>query len=89
LRKVILSEPIDEAGMKILNGNIQVIVGRDPLAQSAGHLVHDVDTLIVRTATQVTREMIRGGSSLNWSPAQEAASPMWMWRRSIMWYCAV
>lgn len=50
--------------MKILNGKLQVIVSPDPSSESVGRLVHDVDALIVRTATQVTREMIEGAHQL-------------------------
>jgi D-3-phosphoglycerate dehydrogenase len=59
LRKVLLTEAMHEAGMKVLEGKVQVIVSPDPSAQSVTRIIQDVDALIVRTATQITREMIQ------------------------------
>jgi len=64
LKKILLSEPIDGAGMRILGGRGEVIVSPDPSEQSVGRLIQDADALIVRTATQVTRKMIEGAGHL-------------------------
>lgn len=64
MKIVILSEPIDDAGMRVLEGRVQVIVSPDPSEQSVGRLIQDADALIVRTATQVTRNMIEGAGHL-------------------------
>ena len=58
MKKVLLSEAIDYAGMRILEGKVEVIVSPDPSEQSVGDLLQDADALILRTATQVSREMI-------------------------------
>lgn len=64
MHKVLLSEPIDEAGMRVLEGNAEVVISPDPSGESVSQLLQDADALIVRTATQVTREMIEGASRL-------------------------
>lgn len=64
VKKVLLSEPIDKAGLKILEGRAEVIISPDPSEESVGRLLKDADALIVRTATQITREMIEGAGQL-------------------------
>lgn len=64
MNKILLSEPIDEAGRSVLEGKAEVVVSPDPSEQSVGRLLQDADALIVRTATQVTREMIEGAGRL-------------------------
>jgi D-3-phosphoglycerate dehydrogenase len=64
MHKVLLSEPIDEAGLRVFEGRAEVLISPDPSAESVNQLLQDADALIVRTATQVTREMIEGASRL-------------------------
>lgn len=64
MHKVLLSEPIDEAGMRVLKGRVEVIISPDPSGESVRRLLQDAHALIVRTATQVTREMIERASQL-------------------------
>jgi len=64
MKKVLLSEPIDNAGMKILEGRVEVVVSPDPSEQSVGQLLQNADALILRTATQVTRKMIEDAPHL-------------------------
>jgi len=64
MKKVLLSEPIDNAGMMILEGRVEVVVSPDPSEQSVGQLLQDADALILRTATQVTRKMIEDAAHL-------------------------
>jgi D-3-phosphoglycerate dehydrogenase / 2-oxoglutarate reductase len=59
LKKVLLSEPIDEAGMRVLQGKAEIIVSPDPSNDTVGRLIPDAEALVLRTATQVTREMIQ------------------------------
>jgi D-3-phosphoglycerate dehydrogenase / 2-oxoglutarate reductase len=59
LKKVLLSEIIDEAGMQVLQGKVEVIVSPDPSNKTVGRLIPDAEALILRTATQVTRAMIQ------------------------------
>ena len=64
MNKVLLSEPIDQSGLNILEGRAEVIISPDPSEESVGRLLKDADALIVRTATQITREMIEGAGQL-------------------------
>lgn len=64
MKKVLLSEPIDNAGMIILEGRVEVVVSPDPSEQSVGQLLQDADALILRTATQVTRKMVEDTAHL-------------------------
>ena len=64
MHKVLLSEPIDVAGMRVLEGRAEVVISPDPSGETVSPLLQDADALIVRTATQVTREMIEGASRL-------------------------
>jgi D-3-phosphoglycerate dehydrogenase len=64
LKTVLLSEVIDEAGMRILQGKVKVLVSPDPSNQTVGQLIPGADALILRTATQVTRDMIQKGRRL-------------------------
>ncbi len=59
MRKIVLSEPIDKMGMKVLEDRAEVVVSPDPSEETVGRLIQDAAALIVRTATQVTAEMIR------------------------------
>ncbi|OEU44310.1 MAG: hypothetical protein BBJ60_10520 [Desulfobacterales bacterium S7086C20] len=64
MKKVLLSEPIDNAGMMILEDRVEVVISPDPSEQSVGQLLQDADGLILRTATQVTRKMIEDAAHL-------------------------
>ena len=64
LKKVLLSESIDEAGMRILQGKVEVIVSPDPSNETVGRLIPDAEGLILRTATQVSRAMIQKAPGL-------------------------
>lgn len=64
MRKIVLSEPIDAAGIKILENRAEVVVSPDPSEETVGRLMQDADALIVRTATQVTGRMIENAQRL-------------------------
>ena len=64
MSRILLSEPIDDAGMTYLEDNAEVVISPDPSDQSVGNLLPEADALIVRTATQITREMIAAASRL-------------------------
>jgi len=64
LKKVLLAEPIDEAGMKVLHGKVDIRISPDPSGESVGQLLKEVHGLIVRTATKVTRSMIESAPHL-------------------------
>jgi len=64
LKKVVLAEPIDEAGMKVLHGKVDIAISPDPSAESVGQLLKEAHGLVVRTATKVTRSMIESAPHL-------------------------
>jgi D-3-phosphoglycerate dehydrogenase / 2-oxoglutarate reductase len=64
LKKVLLAEPIDEAGIKVLTGRVDVLISPDPSGESVGQFLKEVQGLIVRTATKVTRSMIEAAPRL-------------------------
>ena len=64
MKKVVLAEPIDEAGMKVLHGKVDIAISPDPSAESVGQLLKEAHGLVVRTATKVTRSMIESAPHL-------------------------
>ena len=58
MNTILLSEPIEESAIKLLEGKAQVVVSPDPSDASVGRLLEEADALILRTATRVTREML-------------------------------
>ena len=58
LKTVLLSEPIEDAGIKLLEPKAKILISPDPSEASVGRLMEESDALIVRTATRITREMI-------------------------------
>jgi D-3-phosphoglycerate dehydrogenase / 2-oxoglutarate reductase len=64
LKKVVVAEPIDEAGMKVLAGKVDIMISPDPSGESVGQLLKKAQGLIVRTATKVTRSMIESAPHL-------------------------
>jgi D-3-phosphoglycerate dehydrogenase len=64
LKKVLLAEAIDEAGMKVLTGKVDILISPDPSGETVGQLLKDAHGLIVRTATKVTRSMIKSAPRL-------------------------
>jgi D-3-phosphoglycerate dehydrogenase len=64
LKKVVVAEPIHEAGMKVLTGKVDILISPDPSGESVGPLLKKAHGLIVRTATKVTRSMIESAPHL-------------------------
>ncbi len=64
MSRILLSEPIDAAGMAYLKDKAEVVTSPDPSEQSVGNLLPQTDALIVRTATRITREMIAAANRL-------------------------
>jgi D-3-phosphoglycerate dehydrogenase / 2-oxoglutarate reductase len=59
LNTVLLSEPIEESAIKLLEGKAQILVSPDPSDATVCPLLEEADALILRTATRVTREMLQ------------------------------
>ena len=64
MRKILLSESIDESGIRLLEGRAEIVICPEPNVQAIGRLIKDVDALIIRTAGRVTREMMAGADRL-------------------------
>jgi D-3-phosphoglycerate dehydrogenase / 2-oxoglutarate reductase len=64
LNTILLSEPIEESAIKLLEGKAQVVVSPDPSDATVGRLIEEADALILRTATRVTREMLQKAKRL-------------------------
>ena len=64
MKKVLLAESIDDAGMKVLTGKVDITISPDPSGESVGQLMKEAHGLIVRTATKVTRSMIQSAPQL-------------------------
>lgn len=64
MHRIVLSEAIEETGIRALKDKAEIIVSPDPSSETVGRLMLDADALIVRTATQVTRTMMEGAKRL-------------------------
>lgn len=62
--RILLSEPIEAAGMAALQGKAEVLISPDPSGETVGRLLRDADALILRTATKVTKDMIAASPRL-------------------------
>lgn len=65
MRKVLLSERIDESGLRLLaESKAEVTISPEPTEEAIASLIADVDALIIRTAGRVTRETIQKAERL-------------------------
>jgi D-3-phosphoglycerate dehydrogenase len=64
MRKILLSEPIDDSGIQLLKGRAEVVFCPEPTVQAIGRLIKDADAMIIRTAGSVTREIIESAGRL-------------------------
>jgi D-3-phosphoglycerate dehydrogenase len=64
LKIVLLSEPIENSGISLLENKAKILISPDPSEASVGSLMQKADALIVRTATRITREMIERAQRL-------------------------
>ena len=58
LKTILLSEPIEQSAINLIEGKAQIVVSPDTSEVTVGRLLEEADALILRTATRVTREMI-------------------------------
>ncbi len=58
MKKVLLSQPIHEAGMKLLKGKVEIIVAPDTSEATMRKLCRDVHGVILRTTSRVRKEVI-------------------------------
>ena len=65
MHKVLLSERIDESGLRLLaQSKAEVTISPEPTEEAIAGLIADVDALIIRTAGRVTRETIQRAERL-------------------------
>jgi len=62
--KVLVSDPIDQAGIDILSQVAQVDVNTGLSAAELVRIIPDYDALMIRSGTQVTKEIIEAGNLL-------------------------
>ncbi len=62
--RVLVTEPLDEAGLRVLAAAHEVTVRTDCTPGELLALIPDFEALIVRSATEVTREVLLAGRSL-------------------------
>ncbi len=64
MKKVLLSQPIHEAGMKLLEGKVEIIIAPDISEETMRKLGRDVQGIILRTTSRVSKEIIAEAKSL-------------------------
>jgi D-3-phosphoglycerate dehydrogenase / 2-oxoglutarate reductase len=62
--KVLVSDPIDQAGLDILSQVAQVDVNTGLSAEKLVEIIPEYDALMIRSGTQVTKEIIEAGNLL-------------------------
>lgn len=62
--KVLVSDPIDQAGIDILSQVAQVDVNTGLSAEELVRIIPDYDALMIRSGTQVTKEIVEAGNLL-------------------------
>jgi len=64
MKKVLLSKPINLAGMKVLEGKVDPIILSDSNIGTVKKMVEDVEGIVLRTNIKVTREIIESAPKL-------------------------
>lgn len=64
MKKVLLSQVINPAGMKVLEGKVELVILADTTIETIKKMVIDVEGIILRTNIKVTREIMEAAYSL-------------------------
>ncbi|AST57922.1 2-hydroxyacid dehydrogenase [Thermoanaerobacterium thermosaccharolyticum] len=64
MRKVLLSQEINPEGIKILEGKFEIVVAPDTSQETLMKKAKDVDAIILRTTSKVTKEVIENAPKL-------------------------
>ena len=64
MKKVLLSQVINPAGMKVLEGKVELVILADTTVETIKKMVIDVEGIILRTNIKVTREIMEAAPSL-------------------------
>ena len=64
MKKVLLSQRIHEAGVKLLEGKVEIIIAPDTSEETMRKLGKDVHGIILRTTSRVSKEVIAEAKGL-------------------------
>jgi len=64
MKKVLLSQVINPAGMKVLEGKVELVILADTTVETIKKMVIDVEGIILRTNIKVTQEIMEAAPSL-------------------------
>ena len=64
MKKVLLSQVINPAGMKVLEGKVELVILADTTVETIKKMMIDVEGIILRTNIKVTREIMEAAPSL-------------------------
>ena len=64
MKKVLLSQPVHQAGMKLLKGRVEIIIAPDTSEATMRKLCRDVHGVILRTTSRVSKEVISEAKTL-------------------------
>jgi len=64
MKKVLLSQPIHEAGMKLLEGKVEIIIAPDTSEETMRKSCKDVHGIVLRTTSRVSKQVIAEAKSL-------------------------
>jgi len=64
MKKVLLSQVINPAGMKVLEGKVEPVILADSTVETIKKMVVDVEGIILRTNIKITREIIESAPKL-------------------------
>ena len=58
MKKVLLSQRISDEGLDVLKGRVEIIIADDPSQETIAQLIKDVNGVVLRTTSNITRQMI-------------------------------
>ncbi len=64
MKKVLITQPIHEDAVRLLEGGADVVVAPDPSEQTVASLAGDVHGIVVRTTTRITADVIAAARDL-------------------------
>lgn len=64
MKKVLLPQPIHEAGMQLLEGKVEIIIAPDNSEETMHKLCKDIQGIILRTTSRVSKEVIAEAKGL-------------------------
>jgi D-3-phosphoglycerate dehydrogenase / 2-oxoglutarate reductase len=64
VKKVLLPQKIHEDGLKVLQGQVEIIIAPDPSKDTVSRYIQDVDGVVLRTTSRITRDMILSAPKL-------------------------